>query len=165
MKIHREEIKLQSQGGCPNFFCITEKVKEIFARSNVQNGICVVYTHHTTCSVMIQERSFDESHTGQEYMNQDLADIFETLIPTCRREGQYLHPGPKATQFAAENGETKKEALNTDAHLRSALLGRSETVIIADSGMDLGKFGHIYFVDFDQTRPRERSVQVQVMGE
>jgi len=165
MKMHREEIKLQSEGVCPNYFCITENVQKILGRSGVKNGICVVYTHHTTCSVMIQERSFDESHTGQEYLNQDLTDVFESIIPTCRREGQYLHPGPQATEFGAKHGETKKEVLNTDAHLRSALIGRSETLVIMDGNLDLGKFAHIYFVDFDQTRPRERTVQIQIMGE
>jgi secondary thiamine-phosphate synthase enzyme len=165
MKIHREKLELKSSGGNPDYFCITENVQNIYGRSGIKNGICVVYTHHTTCSVMIQERSFDESFTGQEYLNQDLTDIFEAIIPTCRKEGQYQHPGPKAVEFAAQHGETKKQALNTDAHLRSALLGRSETVVIFDGNLDLGKFGHIYFVDFDQTRPRERTVQVQIIGE
>ena len=165
MKIHREAINLKSDGGCPGYFCITAKVLDILGRSGVKNGICVVYTHHTTCSMMIQENSFDISPDGQEYLNQDLSNIFESIIPTCRREGQYLHPGPKAIEFAARHGETKEEALNTDAHLRSALVGRSESIIVIDGNLDLGKFGHIYFVDFDQTRPREREVQVQIMGE
>jgi len=165
MKVHREMIKLQSEGGCPCYFCITDEVQGILDHSKIMNGICVVYTHHTTCSVLIQERSFDECHTGQEYLNQDLTDIFENIIPTCRREGQYLHPGPKATEFAAEHGETKKQALNTDAHLRSALVGKSESIVIIDGKLDLGSFGHVYFADFDQTRPRERTVQVQIIGE
>lgn len=165
MKIHREEIKLQSEGVCPNYFCITEEVQKILGRSEAKNGICVVYTHHTTCSVMIQERSFDESFSGQENLNQDLTDVFERIIPSCHRDGQYLHPGPKAFNFGVKHGETKKELLNTDAHLRSALIGRSESIIIMDGNLDLGKFAHIYFVDFDQTRPRERMVQVQIMGE
>ena len=165
MKIHRETISLHSEGGNPCYYFITQEVEDILDRSNVKNGICVVYTHHTTCSVMIQERSFDESHTGQEYLNQDLSDIFEAIIPTCRREGQYLHPGPKGTEFAAQHGETKKQALNTDAHLRSVFLGKSETIVIIDGKLDLGNFGHIYFVDFDQTRPRERTVQIQIIGE
>ena len=165
MKIHREKIELKSEGGCPNYFCITENVKDILGHSKVNNGICVVYTHHTTCSVMIQERSFDESLTGQEYLNQDLTDIFEEIIPSCRKEGQYLHPGPKAVEFGARHGETKKEVLNTDAHLRSSLIGRSETIVIIDGKLDLGSFGHIYFIDFDQTRPRERTAQVQIIGE
>ena len=76
-----------------------------------------------------------------------------------------MHPGPKLTEFSAEHGESAPETLNTDAHLRSVFLGRSETIVIIDGKLDLGSFGHIYFVDFDQTRPRTRQVQVQIMGE
>jgi secondary thiamine-phosphate synthase enzyme len=144
---------------------ITDPVKEIVDRSGVKEGICVVYSHHTTCSVMTQECSFDEAYTGLEYLQQDLTDIFEAIIPTCRKEGQYMHPGPKATEFAARHNESKLESLNTDAHLRSAFLGRSESIVVIDGKLDLGEYGHIYFVDFDQTRPRERQVQVQIIGE
>lgn len=76
-----------------------------------------------------------------------------------------MHPGPKLTEFSKEHGEDKPETLNTDGHLRSALLGRSETVVLMDGGLDLGSFGHIYFVDFDQTRARTRQVQVQIIGD
>jgi secondary thiamine-phosphate synthase enzyme len=165
MKVFRESLKVRSTGMRPTFCMITDQVKEILDRSGVKNGICVVYSHHTTCSVMTQECSFDETYTGLEYLQQDLTDIFEKIIPTCRKEGQYMHPGPKATEFGAQHNESKPESLNTDAHLRSVFLGRSESIVIIDGRLDLGEFGHIYFVDFDQTRPRERQVQVQIMGE
>ena len=45
------------------------------------------------------------------------------------------------------------------------LVGRSETIVLIDGQMDLGEFGYVYFIDFDTTRPRERTVQVQVIGE
>ena len=105
------------------------------------------------------------AYTGLEYMQQDLVDIFEEIIPQCRHEGQYMHPGPEATVFAAEHGEDKTGVINTDAHLRSMFMGRSESIVIADGEMDLGEFGHIYFIDFDWTRPRTRTIQVQVFGE
>ncbi len=165
MKTYRETLKLNSVGNHPTFCKITDQVKEILEKSGVKNGICVVYTHHTTCSVMIQECSFDVTYNGMEYLQQDLTNIFEKLIPTCRYEGQYFHPGPQLTEFSAEHGEDKPETLNTDAHLRSAFLGRSETVVIMDGKLDLGNYGHIYFVDFDQTRAREREVEVQILGE
>ena len=77
----------------------------------------------------------------------------------------YLHPGPEALAFAAEHGEDARGCHNTDAHLRASIIGRSETVVLLDSKLDLGEFGHVYFIDFDQTRARERTVQVMVMGE
>jgi len=165
MKLLRETIETQSTGMRPSFTTLTEQVQKIVDRSGVKDGICVVYSHHTTCSVMTQERSFDMTYTGLEYLQQDLTDIFENIIPTCRKEGQYMHPGPELTKFSEEHGESKMETLNTDAHLRSVFLGRSETIVIIDGKLDLGAFGHIYFVDFDQTRSRKRQVQVQIMGE
>lgn len=165
MKVYREAFEVQSTGMRPTFHTVTPKVKEIVERSGVKNGICVVYSHHTTCSVMIQECSFDTTYTGLEYLQQDLWDVMEKIIPTCRVEGQYMHPGPKLTEFSKEHGEDRPETLNTDGHLRSALLGRSETIVLVDGTMDMGSFGHIYFVDFDQTRARTRQVQVQIIGE
>jgi thiamine phosphate synthase YjbQ (UPF0047 family) len=139
-------------------------VREIVARSGVEDGVCVVYTHHTTCAVMIQEQSFDVGADGLEFMERDLLEALEHMLPTCRPGGLYAHPGPQAVAFAAEQGETEGQAHNTDAHLRSALLGRSETVPVLGGKLDLGLFGQIYLVDFDQTRPREREAQVVVMG-
>jgi hypothetical protein len=47
-----------------------------------------------------------------EFLQQDLCDIFEKIIPTCKKEGQYMHPGPKLTEFSREHGEDKPETLN-----------------------------------------------------
>jgi secondary thiamine-phosphate synthase enzyme len=99
------------------------------------------------------------------YLQQDLVDVFEKIIPTCRKEGQYMHPGHALTVFAAEHGEDKPGTLNTEAHLRSSIMGRSESIPIINGQLQLGDFGHIYFVDFDQTRGREREVIVQIVGE
>lgn len=165
MKVYRETYKVQSTGIRPTFHMVTDEVKEIVKRSGVKDGICLVYSHHTTCSVVTQEDAFDKSYTGLDYMQQDLVDIFEKIIPTCRREGIYMHPGPEATVFAAEHGEDKTGVINTDAHLRSMFMGRSETIPIVDGALDLGSFGHIYFIDFDWTRARERTVFVQIIGE
>lgn len=165
MAVFREAFYLQSPGGRPTFHKITDEVTKIVGRSKIQNGICVIYSHHTTCSVMVQECSFDKTYTGLEYLQQDLCDVFEPFIPTCRKEGQYMHPGPKLTEFSRKHGDEKPQTLNTDGHLRSALLGRSETVVLVDGKPDLGSFGHIYFVDMDQTCGRKRQVQVQIIGE
>lgn len=165
MTIHTKTVELISTGRMPTFHMITEKVNDAVRKSGIRNGICTVYSHHTTCSVMIQECSFDKTYNGLEYLQQDLCDVFESLIPTCRKEGQYMHPGPELTRFSAEHGEDKPQTLNTDGHLRSAILGRSETIIVEDGKADLGQFGHVYFVDFDQTCSRKRTVKIQVMGE
>lgn len=163
--VYREAFKVQSNDKMSTFHNVTKKTNEIIVRSEIQNGIVVVYSHHTTCCVITQEAAFDMSMTGLETLQQDFVEAFESFIPVFRKEGMYLHPGPKALAFAEEHGEDARGCHNTDAHLRSALVGRSETIVLIDGKMDLGEFGFIYFIDFDQTRARERTVQVQIIGE
>jgi len=163
--VYRESFQLQSRNRAVSFHDITEKVKEIAAASGLKNGIVVVYSHHTTCSVITQECAFDMSMTGLETLQQDLVNVFENIIPTCRYEGMYMHPGPKALVFAEEHGEDNFGCHNTDAHLRSSVIGRNVTIVTVDGEMDLGEFGRIHFIDFDQTRARKRTVQVMIIGE
>jgi thiamine phosphate synthase YjbQ (UPF0047 family) len=165
--VYREEIALKSQPNHPTFHNVTDEVKSIVARSGIRNGICVVYSHHTTCSVMTQESSHDQTYYGLEFLQQDLVDVMDKLIPQCIVEGQYRHPGPKHIDFAMNEAKEVGEwtSLNTDAHLRSVMFGRSETVVLVEGQLDLGEFGYIYFVDWDQIRDRERVAQVQIVGE
>lgn len=167
MKIHRESIDLHSDRNHPTFHNVTNEVKAIVERSGISNGICVVYSHHTTCSVMIQEASHDETYYGLEYLQQDLVDVMEKLVPQCLSEDQYRHPGPKHIDFAMNEAKEEGEwtSLNTDAHLRSVIFGRSESIVMIDGKLDLGEFGYVYFVDWDQIRDRNRVCQVQIIGE
>ena len=163
--VYRESFKVQSKDRAYTFHDVTAKAKEIVKKSGIKEGIAVVYSHHTTCCVITQECAFDLSMTGLETLQQDLVNVFEEWIPTCRYEGMYLHPGQKALDFAEEHGEDNFGCHNTDAHLRSSIIGRNVTVVIDDGVADLGEFGRIHFIDFDQTRGRTRTVQVMIIGE
>ena len=166
MKIVRKSINVQSEGLHPTFHDVTAQVKEIAAETGIKTGICVVYSHHTTCSVMIQECSHDKTYFGLEYLQQDLCNLMEKLVPTCRVEGQYMHPGPNHIEFGNSVGEPGPwTSLNTDGHLRSCIFGRSETIIMEEGKLDLGEFGYIYFVDWDQVRARKRTLQVAILGD
>jgi secondary thiamine-phosphate synthase enzyme len=163
--VYREEFQVTSNAGIPTFHNVTELAAGAVKDSGIRNGIVVVYSRHTTCCVIIDEVAFDRSMTGLETLQQDFVEALEKIMPTFRTEGMYQHPGPKALQFGLEHGEDARACHNTDAHLRSALVGRSETILVIDGKLDLGEFGNIYFIDFDQTRARTRTVQIQVMGE
>ena len=163
--VFRKKFIVQSNDKVCTFHNVTEQAKQTLAESGIRNGIVVVYSHHTTCSVITQECAFDLSMTGLETLQQDLVNVMEDVIPTQRSEGMYLHPGPKALAFAEEHGEDNRGCHNTDAHLRSSIIGRSQTIVVEDGQMDLGEFGFIYFIDFDQTRARTRTVQIMVIGE
>lgn len=163
--VYREEFKVMSNHGMPTFHNVTELARNTVKNSGILNGLVTVYSHHTTCCVIIDEDAFDVTTNGLKTLQQDFVDALERIMPTFNREGMYQHPGPKAKKFGMEHGEDEKTCLNTDAHLRSALVGRSETIVVIDGKLDLGEFGHIYFLDFDQTRARTRTIQIQVMGE
>ena len=142
MKLYRGTIELQAKDHRPDFHNVTEEIKKIVEESEVKNGICVVYSHHTTCSIITQECSHDLNYFGLEYLQQDLINIMEKMVPTCRTEGQNLHPGPKHIDFALSiPNEVAKGSLNTDAHLRSVFFGRSETIPLIDGDLSLGDFG------------------------
>jgi thiamine phosphate synthase YjbQ (UPF0047 family) len=150
----------------PSFHDVTDRVKEIVLESGIKNGIVVVFSQHTTCSVIIQEDSFDETFNGTKFIFQDLLDVLGPLIPPCEKEGQYLHPGPKCVDHSVNViKEAPAWTLNTDAHLRSSLMGRSESIPIVESEVVLGMHGRIYFADFDSTHARTRTVRVQVVGD
>ena len=167
MICYNEKIKVNSEVCHPTFFDISDKIRKAIQNSGAKSGICVVYSHHTTCSIMIQELSHDKNYYGLEYLQQDICNVMEKLIPTCRSEGQYMNPGPKHIDFAMnEVGEVGEwTCLNTDAHLRSCIFGRSESIVIENGRPDLGEFGHVYMIDWDQVRERERMVQIQIIGE
>jgi secondary thiamine-phosphate synthase enzyme len=165
MLVYHETFQIESDSR-PTFQDVTVRVGEVLTRSRVTHGMLLVYSQHTTCSVLLQEASHDVDYNGTEFLMRDLVTVLEGLIPTCRTEGQYRHPGPKHIEVATTQlHEEAAWSLNTDAHLRSVLLGRSQSVPVVDGRMVLGEFGRFYFADFDQTRARERTVWVQIMGE
>ena len=160
------EVHTFETGIRPTFVDVTDKVRSTVDKSGVMNGIAVVYSQHTTCSVIIQEDSLDETYIGTKFVFQDLLDVLDSIIPMCKKEGQYMHPGPKCVDHSVNVvKEDISATLNTDAHLRSSIIGRSESLPIVEGKIQLGEHGHIYFADFDGTRCRTRHVQVQIVGE
>lgn len=165
MAVFHKTIAVSSPHGI-YFEDVTDKVTAIAQEAGIQNGIVVVFTQHTSCSVLIQEDSEAETYARIPLILQDTVNCLEKIIPDCKYEGQYLHPGEYHTRQAYElRGELNAWCLNTDGHIRSSLLGRSETVPLLDGKLTLGEFGRLYFADLDQTRPRERLVRVQIVGE
>ncbi len=164
MAVHHKIFNITSDRR-PTFHAVTDQVNDILKESGIKNGILMVYSQHTTCSVMIQEAADDVNYWGTELIMQDLVNVLEKIVPTCKTEGDYLHPGPEHIREAKKRNEEAFWSLNTDAHLRSVIMGRSVSIPIVNGELQLGEFGRIYFADFDQVRARERNVTVQIVGE
>jgi thiamine phosphate synthase YjbQ (UPF0047 family) len=165
MTVRHATIEIESAARV-TFHDITDDVATSLETSGITSGVAFVSSPHTTCSVLIQEASIDTTYRGVEFLMQDLVDVLQRVVPDCVVEGQqYLHPGPLLIAEVRAGGEEAWWGLNTDAHLRSVLLGRSASVPVVDGGLALGDFGRVYFVDFDQTRARHRQVHVTFIGE
>lgn len=56
-KVFQKELELQSRGWIPTFHDVTSEIIHIVEASGVKNGTVTIASHHTTCSVMVQECS------------------------------------------------------------------------------------------------------------
>jgi secondary thiamine-phosphate synthase enzyme len=128
------EISLKTTGRT-QFVDITRQVEGVVLQSGVKNGICVIYVPHTTAAVTINENA-------DPTVKKDIKTMLDKLIPW--REPFYEH---------AEG--------NSAAHIKSSLIGCSETVIIQDGRLLLGTWQGIFFCEFDG--PRTRKVYVKII--
>ena len=115
---------------------ITPTVARIVRESGVRDGMCVVFVPHTTAAVTINENADPD-------VKHDLLKKLADLVP--QHESYYRH----------NEG-------NSDAHLKTSLVGPSVTVIIEGGRLVLGTWQGIQFCEFDG--PRTRSVYVKVLG-
>ena len=136
---------------CGQFLDITEDVREVVAKSDVQQGMALVYSPHTTCAVVINER--------ESGFIKDFNALMESLVPL---EGLYVHDDMDARTENLEDDD--HEFPNGHAHCRNALLGSaSETIPVQEGDLVLGRWQRVFFLELD--RARDRKVQIQVMGE
>ena len=100
MVIYQDTVITTSNGSRPSYHNITDQVKEIVAKSGVKNGIVVVQSPHTTCSVIFQEYVHDTDFNGDEFLQVDLNRILDRIIPRELTENtDYRYPGPKHVAF------------------------------------------------------------------
>ena len=105
---------------------ITSQVNEIIKKSKVKNGLCNVFCKHATGAIVINE-NYDPD------ICLDLIDSLNEMIP----EGKWRHD---------------KVDGNAGAHIKSAILGPSETIPIKDGELDLGRWQSAMFVELDGPR-------------
>ncbi|HVN90357.1 MAG TPA: secondary thiamine-phosphate synthase enzyme YjbQ [Candidatus Binataceae bacterium] len=115
---------------------ITQTVHQVVASSGVANGLCNLFTPHTTAALIVSE-NWDPDVTL------DLLQHLQQLVP---REGDYRH----------SEG-------NSQAHILSVMLGVSLNLPIEDGKLALGRWQGVLLAEFDG--PRERSVRVTIVRE
>ena len=117
------------------FIDITLKVSEVLQEAEIKDGICTVFTPHTTAGITINENADPD-------VPRDIIKEMEKVVP--------LNDG-----YAHIEG-------NSAAHIKSSLFGCSETVIIRNGSLMLGTWQSVFFCEFDG--PRNRKVWVEIIG-
>jgi len=169
--IYQDTLHITTVEGRCSYHNITKEVKEVIEKSNIRNGICVVQSPHTTCSVILEEFVHDKDFNGDEYLQVDLNRILDRIVPRETTDSvQYRYPGEKHLAFLMSLNDPQfpndpGTILNGDAHIRGSLFGASETFAVRDGVIQIGSVGSVYFVDWDQNRSRKRKCNVVVMGE
>lgn len=115
------------------FIDITSDIRSIVRDSGVRSGICHVYVPHTTAGVTINEGA-DPSV---------VKDILSTLNRLIPHSGEYLH----------SEG-------NSDAHIKTSLVGASQMIIIEDGKLRLGTWQAVFFCEFDGPRNRQAVIKI-----
>jgi len=112
---------------------VTSRIQKLVKETKVQNGLLTLFVPHTTAAVTINENA-DPS------VQQDLLSELNRLVPFA---GAYQH---------AEG--------NSAAHVKSTLVGPSQTVFIEDGRLALGTWQGLYFCEFDGPRTRKLWVKI-----
>jgi len=118
------------------FIDITRSVQEAVKKTEVEDGICIVFVPHTTAGITINENA-DPS------VVQDIIMELNKIVPF---KDQYHH---------LEG--------NSPAHVKASILGCSQTVFVESSKLALGTWQGIFFCEFDG--PRDRKVYVKVISD
>lgn len=112
---------------------VTVEIEAAVRDSACANGTCLLYVPHTTAGVLVNEG--DDPAVAR-----DIEAAFDRVIP---RDAGYTH---------LEG--------NADSHIKTALVGSSESVWIENGRLSLGRWQAIFFAEFDGPRTRELRVKI-----
>lgn len=111
---------------------VTVQVKAVVERSGIRDGLVSVYAQGATAAIMIQENWDDSVQT-------DVVNFLRGIIP----RGAWLHD--------QQDG-------NGDAHLKSGLVGPSESMPLINGQIGLSTWQNIFFCEFDGPRTSRKAV-------
>jgi secondary thiamine-phosphate synthase enzyme len=119
---------------------ITAEVERIVRESGIAQGLCTVFLHHTSASLILCENA-DPS------VRQDLERYFARLVPDGAPEFRHTAEGPD----------------DMPAHIRSILTQNSLSLPVADGSCDLGTWQGVYVWEH-RTVPHRRRITVTTLG-
>lgn len=140
MPVESHQFEVATRGGS-EVLNLTDPVSAAIAKGRIADGIVTVFAVGSTAAITTTE--FEPG-----LANHDLKAAFEKIAPD---DEAYEHE----KTWNDDNGH---------AHVRASLVGPSIVVPLINKKLALGTWQQIVLIDFD-TRPRNRTIIVQVVGE
>ena len=113
----------------------TESVQDKLTESSVADGVCFLYVQHTTAGLTINENADPD-------VPRDMLHALRTLIP---QHGMGFRHGEE----------------NSDAHIKTSLVGTSLTIPFKEGKLLLGRWQGIFLCEFDGGRERKVLMMIQ----
>ena len=139
MSVHYDEINIQTRGEV-DLVDITANVQKVITKSKIKDGIVCVFVSGSTGTI-----------TTIEYEPGLMHDLPEALEKIAPKNIYYKHH----ETWHDDNGHS---------HVRASLMGPSVTLPIKNGKLVHGTWQQVVFVELD-TRPRSRTIVVQIVGE
>jgi secondary thiamine-phosphate synthase enzyme len=130
-------VSTRGRGSYP----IAGDIQKQLQESGVETGICLIFVHHTSASLMLCENADPE-------VRADLERYMARLVPDGDPIFRHVDEGPD----------------DMPAHVRSILTSSSLSIPVSEGRCDLGTWQGIYLWEHRQAAHRRR-VTVTVYGE
>lgn len=137
--VHQQQLLFSTRGR--GTFNISREVDEVILKSGISKGICQVFIHHTSASLILCENADPSVRT-------DLETFMKKLVPDGDRMFQHTDEGPD----------------DMPAHVRTVLTQSMLSIPVDDGREALGTWQGIYLWEH-RTHPHQRKITVTVMGE
>lgn len=135
MKVHFREFRVKTNKG-EELVDITHEVEDSILESGIRDGICIVYTVHSTAGIVVNELEHGL-----------MADMTEHALKLYPKAAGYLHDRIDS---------------NANAHLASAFIGSSRIFPVRGGKLLRGIWQNIFLLEMDG--PRDRKIIVEILG-
>ena len=137
--VHQQQLRFSTRGR--GTYNISQQVDEVISKSGIKTGICQIFIHHTSASLILCENADPTVRT-------DLETFMKRLVPDG--DSMFKHK---------DEGDD-----DMPAHIRTILTESSLSIPIEDGKECLGVWQGIYLWEH-RTSPFKRNITVTVIGD
>ena len=137
--LHQDQFSISTKGR--GTYEVTDEVQQIVQRAKIEIGLCHVFVHHTSASLMLCENA-------DPTVRHDLESFMAKVVPDGDPMYRHTLEGPD----------------DMPAHIRSALTDVQLSIPVAGGQMTLGTWQGVYLIEH-RSASRQRNVALSYIGE